>query len=70
MNQTRQSTRESILIDLHMDNISNYNLKKSFAINQDDFLPIRDLDIDNNLFKIEDEFERFKKKSKNTKNNF
>lgn len=55
--------RESFIIDLHIDNMINYNLKKSFSKCQNDFLKIRDINIDEQIFNIEKYYETFKKSS-------
>ncbi len=55
--------RESFIIDLHYDNIYNYNLKKSFSICQNDFLKIRDINFDEQIANIESHYLTFQKTS-------
>jgi hypothetical protein len=56
--------RESFIIDLHYDNIINYNLKKSFSICQSDFLKIRDINFDEHIAGIEKNYTNFQKTSR------
>lgn len=56
--------RESIVFDIDMENLSNYNLKKSFSISKNDFLMIEDLNIDEKIFHIEKKFDNLKKNCK------
>ena len=56
--------RDSIFFDLDLDNISNYNLKKSFSIDDNDYLKIEELNYDNKIFEIEEKFDKLRQRSK------
>jgi hypothetical protein len=56
--------RESFIIDLHMENISEYNLKKTISTSQNDLLLIKDFSLDEKISEIEVHFDTLKKTSK------
>src|SRR5438552_476644 len=60
----RKNPRESILIDLDMENICNYNLKKSFSTSTNDYLKIEDLNLDEKIFDIENQINHLRQKGK------